>query len=420
MNQFKYTDSNRVCRTCGKLHCNCSKCNGVMNMEVTDQWSTRTETFRITAKSFIMPIVSNIGSLPIYCAAVPPFGSSQLKLSALAKATDKMYSENPSTDIKDKKYRLFSSTNLNIRQNGNEIIDVTATPLSTDVGMEGPLSPPNLIVRGVSIIKKSPTQFTFSWYATGRPHNAAELTAFQTICPRTSRYIWHNVNGIINLSGGSITISVSITGSKFPSHRVWVNGIIKDFKPQGPFSNLWVASTTDRSRVEEVTGLIKLEIIPDSKEMNFEIDLELDALGKSIEDCLKRSFIPGIKSNTVKMGKDAEISFEVSENVQINRQRGNLYRDRILMAIQNCNKLSGFTFGKEKRIATSKGPRFVDIQAVNRKTGKVFNIEVKRGLSRYHRSQKEKDMQIENKLKKGPTYVIRGKPKYKEITVKYN
>lgn len=43
--------------------------------------------------------------------------------------------------------------------------------------------------------------------------------------------------------------SLIIEGSRFPSHRVWVDGVERLTVPQGLFSNLWDCDPSDTTRV---------------------------------------------------------------------------------------------------------------------------------------------------------------------------
>jgi hypothetical protein len=82
----------------------------------------------------------------------------------------------------------------------------------------------------------------------GRPHAAVE-PGFQLICPRVSVFIWHHVQGRIELRGGRIGISVTLAGSQFPSHCAFVNGRRVAFVRQGPMAALWNSHPADPTRV---------------------------------------------------------------------------------------------------------------------------------------------------------------------------
>lgn len=158
-----------------------------------------------------------------------------------------------------------------------------------------------------------------------------------------------------------------------------------------------------------------LEIAVPGTEREFGFESELDAIGKRLQECLSKINIPGIKKTTVTRSKDAEIILEL-ETVTANRRRGNLYRDKIGDALKQCSalfrsvKVEGAS-NVDNRFSTKYGPRYVDVRLVDVVSGKPVNIEVKRGRSRYHATQKQKDTVIANTLKRGQTYILRGTPK---------
>ena len=199
-----------------------------------------TRTIKIVAKSFIARIGSGFGTPT--CSGL--LVSERMRLLALG--TDAAYSENPLTDAKDKRCRLFSSQTFNVTCSAGQIISVTPGPIDTDAGTEciphTPicLQPPPLVVLGVRSGPTSPGIFEFTWTAKGRPHPRAE-PAFQAVCPRTSMFIWHRVSGTIKCVPNDIRVDVKIIGSRFPSHRVFVNGVATGPTiPQGPMTDLWV------------------------------------------------------------------------------------------------------------------------------------------------------------------------------------
>jgi hypothetical protein len=219
---------------------------------------TNNKVIEVTAKSFIALIGSRVGSIPgtkmeILPPPAPPIPvpiRRQILLEALAKATDSQFNENPRNTAKDKGYRLFSSCRFTLVFENKKILAAVPSALEVDVGNEGPLQPPALITNPVKVSPTGGSSVTFSWSGTGRPHLAAEPT-FQEVQPRTSVFIWHAIEGKIDVSGGTAVTTVSIRGSQFPSHRVFVNNVlVLPELVQGPFSNLWVADPTDSTRVK--------------------------------------------------------------------------------------------------------------------------------------------------------------------------
>ncbi len=212
--------------------------------------STTTRDVKIVVKSYIAPIVGRAGAT--LCSRVDP--SAGLKLAALAAATDKAFSENPLTDAKNKKYRLFTSRMFRVVCGGGRILSVTPTPLDTDTGLECIpsstlcLHPPPMTVLSSSVTRTGPGTFSFSWAAKGRPASLAE-PGFQLICPRTSWFIWHSISGTLECSGPGVRVTTRLTGSHFPSHRAYLDGAIVITIPQGPFSDLWVPKAGDFTMV---------------------------------------------------------------------------------------------------------------------------------------------------------------------------
>jgi len=238
--------------------------------ETTQQWATSssssplTNSIRITVKSYIAPIGGSIGSIPCILrtpAAIPlpgplpvvpipkvPVPLTTQRLAALAAATDAAYSENPLTDAMDKRYRLFSQCTFQVTCQGGRLVSVIPSALSTDVGMEGPLTPPSLTTSSV-MINSDPNGFVFAWAGKSRPHQAPE-PAFRLVCDRTSVYIWHIIRGRVDCVGPRPRVTqLILRGSKFPSHRAFVNGVIHTTIPQGVFSDLWVPAPGDPTRV---------------------------------------------------------------------------------------------------------------------------------------------------------------------------
>lgn len=206
---------------------------------------TVTRDFKVVLKSYIAPIGSSTGSP--YCGGLLN-PTANLRLRALAYVTDMAFSENPVTDVKDKHYRLYSSRTFSVTCRGGQLVSVAPSSIDTDSGKEciprtsACLQAPPLTVSDVTAGMTSPGVFDFTWKAKGRPNLGAE-PGMQAVCPRTSVYIWHFVRGRIQCNGGQPTLTLQLSGSHFPSHRAFVNGVIwPPTIPQGSFSNLWVAA----------------------------------------------------------------------------------------------------------------------------------------------------------------------------------
>jgi hypothetical protein len=205
-----------------------------------------TRAVKVTGKSYIGVVGGSAGAP--YCGNVDPM--ARVRMQILARATDAAYSENPLNDAKDKHYRLYSSRTFTVTCENGRISNVVAGPLDTDAGTEciprttACLQPPPLIASDISAAPSGPNSYSFTWTVKGRPHLAAE-PAFQLICPRTSVYIWHRIQGQISCVPNDVNTSVQITGSAFPSHRVFVgSGLAAPTIPQGNMSNLWTMQST--------------------------------------------------------------------------------------------------------------------------------------------------------------------------------
>ena len=209
----------------------------------------KTKTIEVTAKSFIALIDNNVGTMTGIGDMWPvgPMVPRQTLLNALAAATDAAFNEDPRNTARDKRYRLFTRCSFNIIFQDQKILSVS-TLMQSDGGKEGPLQPPPLIVTPVTLSPNGESFVTFSWEAKGRPHKAAE-PAFDAIKHRTSVFIWHRIEGKIDVSSGTAVTTVSIDGSQFPSHRVFVGHDIVSTVHQGPFTNLWVPHPADRTKV---------------------------------------------------------------------------------------------------------------------------------------------------------------------------
>ncbi len=206
-----------------------------------------TQDIKVVGKSFINAIGARIGATA--CSLVDP--TSQLRLGALAAATQGATgAENPFTDAKDKVYRLFSSQTFTVTCLDGRLVSVIPSVIDTDVGLECLpstslcLTPSPIVIVRASAAPSGPSTFDFSWTAKGRPHPAAE-PGFQLVCPRASFFIWHAVEGRITCNSSGISVAISLRGSQFPSHRVFVSGRLRATVPQGVFSNLWVPSPAD-------------------------------------------------------------------------------------------------------------------------------------------------------------------------------
>ena len=220
---------------------------------------TRNKVIEVTGKSFINVIGPNIGAMPgTKIVLVPPTPLNpfpvpvpvqrQTLLNLMAAATDLQFGESPVNSFKDKRYRLFTSVRFTVVFEDGKIL--AATPqMTTDVGLEGPIQPPPLIATVVTVSPRGGPTVQFSWFGKGKPDPKVE-PGFQEIRSRTSVFIWHIVEGEIDVSSGTPVAKATIRGSRFPSHRVFINNQ-QSFpeQRQGVFSNLWDPDLADSTRV---------------------------------------------------------------------------------------------------------------------------------------------------------------------------
>jgi len=219
-----------------------------------------TKNFEVVVKSFIAPFGSaGVGSptcsYPLPGPVIPTSATMRLRAFATATLAAIGGGEDPLSARKDKTYRLFTKATLAVDCQDGQIVGSRHTALTTDVGLEclpdtsTCLTPPPLNTSSLLLRRVGPNIVEYSWWAWGRPHNAAEV-GFQAVCPRTSRFIWHSIQIQIEaITIGAIVRNVILMGSQFPSHRVFVNGRKAADLPQGQFRNLWIPDPADRTRV---------------------------------------------------------------------------------------------------------------------------------------------------------------------------
>jgi len=178
--------------------------------------------------------------------------------------TDAGFSENPLTDgifvtppPDSKGYRLFSSARIQVEHRGTALLSASvAGALLTDAGNE--------CVPGVSVCLQAPplrvdmaptftridaNRVRVTWGVRGRPPSVTE-PAFATIRDRTCVFVWHRVKATIDCSSGvPVVTSPTVEGSRFPSHRLWLDGAMMHDVRQGPLSALWSEEPGDPTRV---------------------------------------------------------------------------------------------------------------------------------------------------------------------------
>jgi hypothetical protein len=170
--------------------------------------------------------------------------------------TDDMFSENPSTgDPEMANYRLWSRVKFNVTCQGASISAWSVSPLESRFGKEGHLEALGATLKALSTVTDpagppaAKKKVSFSYSIKGRP-NAVTLPAFEAIRPRACTWIWHAVSGDITCRDGKPMVQLNLNASKFPSHRVWIDGVKSKDVPQGPFENLWNCKDANSGLVE--------------------------------------------------------------------------------------------------------------------------------------------------------------------------
>jgi len=217
--------------------------------------------FRLMTKSYIGPL--KIGGLGPNPGALPMQKAAFL---ALAKATDISYGENPTRDgVKNGNvdhFRIGGSVDIEITCRGDEIKSFTTRNLyqysgGQEIGpiyglTDAPQFDATLIKKGGNVMfPVDQDRVAIDFVISGRPNIGAE-PAFQAIFPRLRTRIWNHVQGRIfcHKEGIAFWQLDGFSGSKFPSHKAWLELVTSDVLsngknawygkiPQGPFSGLW-------------------------------------------------------------------------------------------------------------------------------------------------------------------------------------
>ena len=199
--------------------------------------SSNSREFNVTIKTYIARVGTNYGSLPIPWWTPPTTrAAAYVKLAALALATDVQFNENPKNTNVDKGYRIYSNLKVNATCT-NDRLSVTHR-LTSDTGKEGPLQAPAAIGRA-EYQQENLGTWSFKWYLRAKPHPAVEPT-FIAVWPRTNPYIWQKMGGFVTCRNNfPVLITNLFEGSKFPSHRYWINGAEKHTKDQNGMAELW-------------------------------------------------------------------------------------------------------------------------------------------------------------------------------------
>ena len=209
-------------------------------------------------KSFIAPIKGNIGAH--FCGLK---GFSAEDVLQLANAIDKQFSEDPKDDIKDHKYRIYSMRDLFVKfkADSREFVGYNASKIYTEVRMDaGPflLHPEgtNGVITDQLYLATGRKFIKFGWEVQARL-DPTSVGALKQVCNfgYQPTIIWHRIEGYIWFEVGNKMPNVVVlpgAGSKFPSHKAWVNGKVNQFfdLPQGSLELLWNQDSKNLAKVE--------------------------------------------------------------------------------------------------------------------------------------------------------------------------
>ena len=194
------------------------------------------------SKSFINGIAV-LGSLKSWKY---PTADINLRIFAETIGQSPAFRENPATDAKDGKYRLY--TRVTIKASCCKDAAPTVT-ISTEMDGGQEAGPVSGTINMSSDIKMGSSSTVVHWNGWGRPALLAE-PAMLMVKPRTSRNIWHDVTIIVSCEDGKPSFDQgNLRVSKFPSFRLWKDGKRIDERRQGALSDLWQADPSDSSFV---------------------------------------------------------------------------------------------------------------------------------------------------------------------------
>jgi hypothetical protein len=207
--------------------------------------------FSIRAKSFIAKIDGTDSSQ--FDVADP--GHVQ-KLVGFLVNTGVFGGEDPKDGLaSSEKFRLHSTFPASVTCAGNKIVKWNLGGLQVEAGKEfgfiaaGADISKSLSVKPSAMGAVETDRITFSYAMRGQPNEAGNVLMRQ-VRSRTCTFIWHEVEGTLACRNGKVETNVSLKGSGFPSHRLWVdNALVKDL-PQGPFKRLWKCDSLNPVMVE--------------------------------------------------------------------------------------------------------------------------------------------------------------------------
>jgi RHS repeat-associated protein len=194
-------------------------------------------------------------------AALPWFANLRLLLfhkglnAVGLTAPSQPFNQNPITDNKDGLYRLFGLRKVKVCCSGSSIEFIEIASADEDGGSEfnlfGMAKIEGTINTKHSAAVKSDGSISFKLRTWGRPNLLAE-PGMQWVAIRTSVNIWHEAVINFTCKNGVPDYHVeSFKGSRYPSRRLWINGVESGYREQEGIHNLW---NSDASNPFDVIG----------------------------------------------------------------------------------------------------------------------------------------------------------------------
>jgi hypothetical protein len=202
-------------------------------------------TLRLTVKSFI-----NVVDLSSMNSESRPRAEQ-----VFAAFTNGNFSENPETPSPNSKdFRLWSQVTAIVGCRADTITSWKTSRLAHRGGKElRLLDAETSVMEGLTVAPapqgtEERASLVLSYGIKGKPNDAA-LPSFRFVNPRTCENIWHRVQATVTCREGKAEMDAVLSGSQFPSHRVWTNGDIKTTISQGAFAGLWDCDPSAPERV---------------------------------------------------------------------------------------------------------------------------------------------------------------------------
>lgn len=196
---------------------------------------TGTTTLRLSVKSFIKVI--DLSSMRA--------DSRPRAERMFAWFTNQNFSENPATPASDgRDFRLWSQQTVVATCRGDTITSWKTSQLAHRSGKELQMLDAETSIMEALKVDPSPQgsgelrSINFSYAIKGKPNDAA-LFSFRAVHPRSCASIWHRVHSSVSCRDGKAQMQTRVSGSRFPSHRAWINEQLVTTLDQAAFSTLW-------------------------------------------------------------------------------------------------------------------------------------------------------------------------------------